>query len=279
MIIDVHTHIFSGDLCRDRSGGLGDGQFSSIYGSEKSKLIDHRGLMAAMEDAGVDYAVALGFSWEKEDLCAAQNEYLRTAMDQSGGAIIPFGSIPVRPGVDVGRWAREIREMGLRGIGEVAWYRHGLGRWGLDYLRELLGAAGACSLPLCIHVNEPVGHPYNGKYEPNLRDLYAALSEFPDVDVILSHWGGGMIFYELMPEVSKALSRCRYDTAASPFIYTNDIYGIARQITDPRKILFGSDYPLIPYRRYLEAIDCGISDEEIKADILGRNAARLLKIL
>ena len=75
-----------------------------------------------------------------------------------------------------------------------------------------------------------------------------------------------MIFYELMPEVSEALSRCWYDTAASPFIYKDDIYRIAPQVAGGEKILFGSDYPLIPaahdggkYRGFTDGSFYGIS--------------------
>lgn len=278
MIIDFHTHIFSSDLCRDRAAGLSDGQFRSIHSSEKTKLIDHRDLMAAMNNFSIDFAVAMGFPWEHEELCRSQNEYFRAVIDYSGGTIIPFGSVPVHPSTDIDDWVRCIKEMGLQGIGEIAFYQHGLNGFSLDFLAGLLAAVRKCSLPLCLHVNEPVGHHYQGKYDPNLRELYAILSEYTDVTIILSHWGGGLIFYELMPDVAKALSHCYYDTAASPYIYSDAIYRIAPLLASPKKILFGSDYPLIPCGRYFEAISRECTDEELKADVLGRNAARVLNI-
>ncbi len=279
MIIDFHTHIFSSDLCRDRSNGLADTQFRSIYETEKSKLVSHQELMEAMKNSGIDYSVAMGFPWIDEVLCRAQNEYLRTVIELSGGVIIPFGSVPLHSATPPEEWVRGIKEMGLRGIGEVGFYRQGLTGNNLDFLKKVLAAAGKYSLPLCLHVNEPVGHHYQGKYDPNLRELYPVLSDYSDVPIILSHWGGGMVFYELMPEVSEALSHCYYDTAASPFIYSDAIYRIAPLMTGPKKILFGSDYPLLSWRRYYDAINRECVDEEIKADVLGRNAARLLKML
>ncbi len=279
MIIDFHTHIFSSDICLDRTICLADDQFRSIYALEKSKLIDHLELMEAMKNFGIDYAVAMGFPWENELFCEAQNKYLRDVIEISGGTIIPFGSVPVSPSINIEDWVRGIKEMGLRGVGEAGFYRQGLNRFGLNFLEELLAAARKFSLPLCLHVNEPVGHHYQGKYDPNLRELYVILSEHTDVTIILSHWGGGMIFYELMPEVSKALSHCYYDTAASPFIYSDSIYRIAPLVASQKKILFGSDYPLIPFGRYYDAINSECADEELKADVLGRNAARLLKII
>ncbi len=44
------------------------------------------------------------------------------------------------------------------------------------------------------------------------------------------------------------------------------------------RVLFGSDYPIYPYRRYFEVLDrMGFSDEEIEG-IAHTNAARLLKL-
>jgi uncharacterized protein len=133
-------------------------------------------------------------------------------------------------------------------------------------------------IPLCLHVNEPVGHPYPGKYDPGLGALYAVIADHPDATVIFSHWGGGLLFYELMPEVSGALKNCYYDTAATPYLYTEGIYETARNIIGSRRILFGTDFPLLSPGRYLEPIRKCIADEEARADILGGNAARLLKI-
>ncbi|NMA00888.1 MAG: amidohydrolase family protein, partial [Clostridiaceae bacterium] len=47
-------------------------------------------------------------------------------------------------------------------------------------------------------------------------------------------------------------------------------------VTD--KILFGSDYPLLPPNRYFRDLNRSELTEEEKAAILGGNAKRLLKI-
>lgn len=278
MIVDAHTHIFSGDVQAYRDRYLADGQFRCLYGDEKSTLIDHRDLMAAMKESGIDYAVAMGFPWEREELCAAQNEYFHSVIELSGGTIIPFGSVPIDNSIDVASWVRGIRDSGLRGVGEVAFYRQGMNTETISFLKRLFAAVRDYSLPLCLHLNEPVGHAYPGKYDPCFGELSVVLADYTDVTVILSHWGGGLLFYEFMPEISKILAHCSYDTAASPFLYHDGIYSTALKITGSKKILFGSDYPLIPYRRYLDAINGTIADDNMKADILGLNAARILKI-
>lgn len=279
MIVDIHTHIFSNDVCRDRRPCLADRQFQCLFASDKTHLIGHEELLNAMERSGIDHAVAMGFPWEHEDHCAYQNEYFSSVMKSSGGTILPFGSVPVNPATDIPAWVRDIKEMGLRGVGEVGFYFQGMIPSNLDFLKGILAAVRTYALPLCLHVNEPLGHSYQGKYDPRLGDLYSVLAQYPDVTVILSHWGGGMVLYELMPEVSDVLRNCYYDTAASPFIYSNAIYRIAPQVAGSKKILFGSDHPLLPYGRYLDAIRREIADEAMVADILGNNAATLLNIV
>lgn len=278
MIIDVHTHMFSPDVCGNREPFLADRQFSSLYGDLKAKVVDHSGLLAYLDGSGIDCAVAMGFPWERADFCASQNDYFSEVSRLAQGKIFSFGSVPVNDTVDVAARVREIKDAGLAGIGEIGFYCDGMTGWSLDFLKGVLAAARDHALPVCIHVNEPVGHRYPGKYEPLLGLLYDALAAHRDVDIILSHWGGGLLFYELMPEVSKALAHCRYDTAASPFIYSDAIYDIAPRITGHTRILFGSDFPLLPYRRYYAAMETSITNENWRADILGMNAARFLKI-
>jgi len=278
MIIDFHIHIFSPQLCEDRSGHLADGQFKLIYASPRAKLIDYGIAAAALEASNIDHAVAMGFHWDREDFCAEQNESMIRAFESTKGVIIPFGSVPLSCGTGIEPWVKELKLQGFAGVGEVAFYREGLTPGNLKYLEELLDAAQKHSLPVCIHINEPVGHAYTGKYPPEFHRLYQALTDHPDAVVVLSHWGGGLIFYELMPEVSEKLKNCYYDTAASPFLFSDAIYDIGPRIAGPKKILFGSDYPLIPFGRYLESIERTVADSDTRSGILGRNALSLLNI-
>jgi predicted TIM-barrel fold metal-dependent hydrolase len=67
-----------------------------------------------------------------------------------------------------------------------------------------------------------------------------------------------------------------YDTAASPFLYNKKIYKTAIDIIGPQRILFGSDYPLIPPQRYKQEMqEAGVGAKDLEA-ILEGNAQRLL---
>ena len=94
--------------------------------------------------------------------------------------------------------------------------------------------------------------------------------------IILAHWGGGLPFYALMPEVKKAIKNVFFDTAASPLLYSPQIYEQAVSLVGAERILFGSDYPLLEQGRALKEITSLNLSEEAKNLILAGNAQRLL---
>ena len=108
---------------------------------------------------------------------------------------------------------------------------------------------------MLTHASEPVGHQYSGKGEATPELLYTLITAFPELKLVCAHWGGGLPFYALMPEVKAALKNVYFDTAISPFLYTPQVYGQVAQLVGADKILFGSDYPLIPQRRFLKEIN------------------------
>jgi predicted TIM-barrel fold metal-dependent hydrolase len=119
---------------------------------------------------------------------------------------------------------------------------------------------------------------YPGKTDTGLRQLEAFVCENPGLDIVLAHWGGGLLFYETMKEIKDEFANVYYDTAATPFLYDPGIYRAAGALGLYKKILFGSDYPLLPQSRYFDALEeCGLTMEE-RGCILGENAKKILKL-
>lgn len=132
-------------------------------------------------------------------------------------------------------------------------------------------------IPILLHTNERLGHSYPGKGATPLERFYELILSFPNLPVILAHWGGGLPFYELMPEVAKSMIHVYYDTAASPFLYSKRIYAIASEIVGAEKILFGTDFPLLSPPRYFQELkESGLSKED-QEKILGLNFSRLIE--
>jgi predicted TIM-barrel fold metal-dependent hydrolase len=126
------------------------------------------------------------------------------------------------------------------------------------------------------HASEPVGHSYPGKGTITPELLYQFIANFPGLRIVLAHWGGGLPFYALMPEVAEALRNVYFDTAASPLLYYDWVCQHAVQLVGADKILFGSDYPLIAQERAIKWVTSLELPQEVKNKILGENAERLL---
>ncbi len=276
MIIDFHTHIFPRDVIVSRDLYMDDPGFKLLYSSEKSLVIDHIGLSEYILSGKMSGAVAMSFPWMGEKHCLLHNEYM--AFVKGRNNIYPFGMIPLCGPKSVRSYAVEIKSQGLYGIGEIAFYNGGMTESNLKYLRDVLEASVEFSLPVCLHLNEPVGHQYPGKYEPSLSAVYQLIKSVPGAVVIFSHWGGGMLFYELMPEVCGTLKNVYYDTAASPYLYSSEIYSTAMKIIGSDKIVFGSDYPLLGVERYINSIESEIISPVDRDKVLGVNAKRILGI-
>lgn len=275
-IIDFHTHIFPPDVVKSRDHYMDDPGFRLLYSNEKALVAGYSALADYIEKNSISGAVVMTFPWQDEKNCLEHNEYMSSIAGYTG--IYPFGMIPRKGGKKVSDYVKDIKSSGLYGIGELAFYQEGMADANVRFLREVLESCSEYSMPLCLHLNEPVGHSYPGKYEPSLGVIYTLLKKVSDAVVILSHWGGGILFYELMPEVKDSLKNVFYDTAATPFLYRKEIYSIALATAGADKIIFGSDYPLLGVDRYRKYIEEEIPSANDRKKILAGNAGMILKI-
>lgn len=272
MIIDAHTHIFPDTIRNSRRDYCNDPSFNILYSSEKAKLAGIEDITNYINSSNLDFLWGMAFNWQQQETAALHNEFLASIDDPR---IITFGAVPHQCDT-IDTWVRHMKSTGLFGIGEVGFYHTGFGQNEEKFLARLLEAAQKYSMPVCLHMNEQVGHSYPGKYTIDLQRTIHVLSAFPEVPVILAHWGGGLLFYETMPEIKKALSHCYYDTAASPYLYDKNIYDLGVRIAGAKRILFGSDFPLLNLERYRKDLDY---NTEISAALFGGNAYDIQKKL
>lgn len=276
MIIDFHTHIFPPVVVADRERFLQrDPVFAALYRKPTAKLATAEDLLRSMDSAKVDVSVALGFAWRDPELCRLHNEYLLESALRSGGRIVPFLTVqPAHP--DLARQEIERGRTLARGIGELRPDDQG---YELDGpAGALLVEASAGGLILLFHVSEPVGHAYPGKEGLSLSAFYHFLQAHPGVAVVGAHWAGGLPFYGVMPEVRSLLERVYVDTASTPLLYEPTIYRLVTELLSPKRILFGSDFPLLSQRGQLQRLAEAPIDDRSRALIQGSNAARLLRI-
>ncbi len=236
MILDAHTHIFPEEVRRRREDFFADEPaFRLLYDSPKSKMVGPEELVAAMEEEGVEAAVALGFPWRQERHWRRHNEVILEAQRRWPRKLIGFcAAHPGRPG-----GVREIERClaaGARGIGELAFYLQDRSE---ELHRLLAPVAELCQhygAPLMLHATDRAGAEYPGRSLTPLAAVYRVIKAFPETTWILAHWGGRLPFYGLLKkEAPETFRNVYFDTAASPYIYRPVIYRVVAEMVGPGK--------------------------------------------
>lgn len=277
MIIDFHTHVVPPEIKARRVDYVGrDECFSLLYAQPKAKLITAEELIKAMDEYEVDMSVVLNLGWTSHELCVETNDYILEAAARYPKRLIAFCAIQPVTGDKALKELERCVSSGAKGIGEIRPDVQGFSFKDYKLIRPVVEAVVANGLVLLTHASEPVGHQYFGKGTLTPEFIYPIVLNFPDLKLVCAHWGGGLPFYALMPEVEKALSNVYFDTAATSFLYKAEIFKYVAEIVGSDKILFGSDYPLLSPRRIISQLESVRLSSEDRAKILGGNAKRLL---
>lgn len=277
MIIDFHTHIFQDEIIENREVHLADEpEFALLYESPKSKLISADSLIATMDEEGVDKSVIFGFPWRDEARYRGNNDAVIDAVKRYPDRLIGMACFDLNSKGAVAETERCFKE-GLKGVGELAFYKSGIDDAALDVMAPIMDLCREADFPVIIHTNEPVGHYYPGKTPITLGQIYNLAARYPENRIVLCHWGGGIFFFNLLKRQAKeTLKNLWFDTAASPYLFDPSIYEEAAHLAGADRILFGSDYPLLKPSRYIKEIETHVTDDLLKAKILGGNAAAFL---
>jgi len=274
-VIDCHTHILPPEIVANRARYCErDRWFGVLYEPPKARMATVEQLLASMTQAGVDRSVAFGFAFADPGLCRLCNDYVLSSAREHQGEILPFAVVAPDASGHAETEAVRCLELGAVGLGELM---PDAGAFGADdrRLEGVMTVAQQACVPVMIHVNEQLGHDYRGKGTFGPVDGYRLAQRFPVNKFIYSHWGGGLAFYELMPEVRETLTNVCYDTAASPFLYDDAIFGHLMGWA-ASKILFGSDYPLMGQRRFVRRLaEADLGPDNLRS-LMGANLEKVL---
>ena len=277
MIIDSHTHLFPEKIKQDRSLYFEkEPEFKLLYNSPKARISLADELIRNMDLHRVDMSVVSGFPWRTPDLIRMNNDAVIEAVHQFPGRLKGLACFDTAWKGSADETQRCI-DAGLSGAGELAFYLSGIDKEALSFLEPVMAVLKENHhLPCMIHTNEPVGHPYPGKTPITLEQIYTLAKTFPDNRIILAHWGGGILFYNIMKKQTKEiLKNIWYDTAASPFLFDSQIYDMAAIAGVIEKVLFGTDFPLLTPDRYYKDLDDSHITAQQRAMVLGENAVLL----
>jgi uncharacterized protein len=273
VIVDAHVHLFTPAVLADRGAYLArDEWFRDLYTHERARLASPEDLLRGMDEAGVDRAVVAAFPWRDQALCEEHNAYYRQL---TSDRLAFLCTVQPRAGQRAADELRRCLDAGFAGLGEMNVDAQGVELseddcWGR--LAEVLVDAGGA---LMLHCSEPVGHSYPGKGRNTPGKMYRFAVAHPDLKIVAAHWGGGLPFYYLMPELKPALPNLYFDSAATEYLYDHRVFETVIGMAGPERALFGSDFPLLSQKRALShARSCDVAPEHHDA-VFGENAARV----
>ena len=278
MVVDSHCHILPPSFPTRRDELLvRDATFAALFSGDNPRMATSDSLIEAMDQTGISWSVAMGMGWTDRSLSVEANDYIIESVARFPGRLAGLCSVnPVWGDAAVAEVER-CAAAGLRGIGELHPDSQGFDITDRSLLSPLMEAAQGLGLPVVVHCSEPVGHQYPGKGRTTPEKLYRFIENFPGNTLVCAHWGGGLPFYALMPEVPEVVRNVYFDTAASPLLYRPEVFATVVGLVGAERVLFGSDYPLIGQRRSLREVEqAGLKLAEQEA-VLGGNADRLFR--
>lgn len=227
--------------------------------------------IAAMDRAGI--ARSLICAWEAPRNSMVSNDEVAAFVAQAPDRLVGVGSVDIaKPMAAMREVRRCVRELGFKAIRVLPWL------WEVPPTdRRFYPVYAACcemDVPFCTQI----GH--TGPLMPSEvgRPIYLdqVAIDFPELTIV-----GGHIGYPWTDEAIAVATKHEHvyiDTSA----YTAERYPAA--LVDymkghgRRKVLFGSNYPMIMPHKALEALDTLGFDAETKALFLAGNAQRVYRL-
>jgi uncharacterized protein len=274
VIVDSHVHILPASMrdARDRLAEL-DPWFDLCHSGGRAILTAEE-LLATMDATGIDRSLCFGWPFADAGHCAEVNDHLIAVQRAHPDRLTCFATVsPSRPGAV--EELRRCADQGLRGAGELNAdaQRFDVEGSAIDSVARTCADLG---MPMVLHCSEPVGHDYPGKGTATPERVAGFALRNPDLQLVCAHLGGGLPFYAHMPEVAELCRRLWFDTAAGPFLYAPTAYRAVADLCGADRLLFGSDLPLLPARRYIDAFARAELTAAERALVMGGNAVRLL---
>lgn len=279
MIIDFHTHTFPDKIAAAAIAKMQEDCHSAAF-TEGTVTA----LKASMQQAGIERSVVLPVATNPLKVNSINDVSLQLT-EREG--LTYFGCIhPDTPDwhTELGR----IANAGLKGIKLHPFFQDA----DIDDIRflRILDRAGELGLVVVVHAGDDIGFPGVVRGSPAM--IRSALKQVGNLPLVLAHMGGWKNWEqvaELLVETDAYIDTAfslGHITPLDDHYYTNEELQMLSEeefcrlvrLFGSKRVLFGTDSPWTDQQQSKEEIlALPLSDEE-KADILGENARRLLKM-
>ncbi len=279
-IIDVHVHAnFDDEVLRRQASNLSRVDFSPA------------GLLAEMDESYVVQALSIGFETEQSELSHQAGNPMSSAFSgELARRISPVGGINPDH-LDTGGLARVERALAAKRLKGLKIY---LGYYhippGADVYKPVYELAGKHGVPVIFHTGDT--------YSPNAKVRYAHPLPIDDVAVdyrnvtfVLAHLGNpwtmdaAEVLYK-NPNVYADLSGFLVGDEGY-FADPGNAEGIADAVErirrafswveNPAKFMYGSDWPLVPMKPYIQFVKRAI-DRPYQEQVFHSNARKVFKL-
>lgn len=276
-VVDAHTHAFSPDRIRDRARLVADDRwFGELYANPKARLTTANDVWDSSRAAGIARTIICGFPWSDAGICRDENAYLAEFCANSNGEVDWLGIVVPGDG-DAARDAAWCFEHGAVGLGEFNSDGQAAPLEAVERWQPVVDIARTAGRPILLHASEAVGHAYPGKGTATPDRLVRWLEHAPDVDVVFAHWGGGLPFFELMPEIRRITERVIYDCAASTYLYRFDVFPQVIDLVGAERVIWGSDFPVLGQQKFLSRSRSALRNLNETRAVLSGNAERVYR--
>ncbi len=201
MKADTHVHLFSQEL------------WQALPKAERTMLPTPPSLKDTLRISAASQAELVllrGWPFAQFSHCKKQNDHILHAMQQHPTIIRGFCTLTPTSGEEATQELLRCFKAGFSGLGELCPLRQNFSLQDPHFLR-LCDVCEENGKPINLYTRFAVGHASEPALSP--QELLQFLHMRPGLRVLLSHYGAGLPFYALMPEVSKQLANVWFDTA------------------------------------------------------------------
>jgi hypothetical protein len=165
VIVDFHTHLLPASFHERRADvAARDATFGALFGAG-GPMTTAEGLVAAMDEHGVDLSVALGYGWCDRDVAREANDCLLDAAARYPGRIAAFCSVHPGWGEDALREVERCADAGAVGIGELHPTSQGIDLASDESFAPLARFAAERGLLVAVHGSEPAPYTHLRAHE------------------------------------------------------------------------------------------------------------------